>query len=99
MPSPLYCFTSLCMCARAERHPILYAIDGTNRWWQSPSIQNGMKYHYVTITLDLKQVETQTHTYTLFPVGTGTVMLRKLPLFCSLSVSCLYFTPAWSYSS
>uniref|UniRef100_A0A671XJM5 Basement membrane-specific heparan sulfate proteoglycan core protein n=1 Tax=Sparus aurata TaxID=8175 RepID=A0A671XJM5_SPAAU len=39
-----------------ERHPIDYAIDGTNRWWQSPSIKNGMEYHYVTITLDLKQV-------------------------------------------
>uniref|UniRef100_A0A8C7ZDL5 Basement membrane-specific heparan sulfate proteoglycan core protein n=1 Tax=Oryzias sinensis TaxID=183150 RepID=A0A8C7ZDL5_9TELE len=39
-----------------ERHPIEYAIDGTNRWWQSPSIMNGMVNHYVTITLDLKQV-------------------------------------------
>ncbi|XP_055005634.1 LOW QUALITY PROTEIN: laminin subunit alpha-2 [Boleophthalmus pectinirostris] len=39
-----------------ERHPVEYAIDGTNRWWQSPSIMNGMEYHYVTITLDLKQV-------------------------------------------
>uniref|UniRef100_A0A3Q2C9Y8 Basement membrane-specific heparan sulfate proteoglycan core protein n=1 Tax=Cyprinodon variegatus TaxID=28743 RepID=A0A3Q2C9Y8_CYPVA len=39
-----------------EHHPIEYAIDGTNRWWQSPSIRNGMDYHYVTITLDLKQV-------------------------------------------
>ncbi|XP_056260714.1 laminin subunit alpha-2 isoform X6 [Seriola aureovittata] len=39
-----------------ERHPIEYAIDGTNRWWQSPSIKNGMEYHFVTITLDLKQV-------------------------------------------
>uniref|UniRef100_A0A673CW12 Basement membrane-specific heparan sulfate proteoglycan core protein n=1 Tax=Sphaeramia orbicularis TaxID=375764 RepID=A0A673CW12_9TELE len=39
-----------------ERHPVEYAIDGTNRWWQSPSIKNGMEYHYVTITLDLKQV-------------------------------------------
>ncbi|KAM7395151.1 hypothetical protein PAMA_006754 [Pampus argenteus] len=39
-----------------ERHPIEYAIDGTNRWWQSPSIKNGMDYHHVTITLDLKQV-------------------------------------------
>ncbi|KAG2468385.1 LAMA1 protein, partial [Polypterus senegalus] len=41
-----------------ERHPITHAIDGTNRWWQSPSIQNGMDYHYVTITLDLRQVGT-----------------------------------------
>ncbi|XP_076023918.1 laminin subunit alpha-2 [Genypterus blacodes] len=39
-----------------ESHPIEYAIDGTNRWWQSPSIKNGREYHYVTITVDLKQV-------------------------------------------
>ncbi|OCT76655.1 hypothetical protein XELAEV_18031856mg [Xenopus laevis] len=39
-----------------ERHPITNAIDGTNDWWQSPSIQNGRVYHWVTITLDLKQV-------------------------------------------
>ncbi|MED6266918.1 Laminin subunit alpha-2, partial [Characodon lateralis] len=38
------------------QHPIKYAIDGTNHWWQSPSIMNGMEYHYVTITLDLKQI-------------------------------------------
>uniref|UniRef100_UPI0035901A93 laminin subunit alpha-2-like n=1 Tax=Myxine glutinosa TaxID=7769 RepID=UPI0035901A93 len=38
-----------------ERHPITNAIDGTNSWWQSPSIQNGLQYHYVTITLDLQQ--------------------------------------------
>nr|XP_023652916.1 laminin subunit alpha-2 isoform X2 [Paramormyrops kingsleyae] len=40
----------------AEQHPIEYAIDGTNRWWQSPSIKNGMDYHYITVTLDLQQV-------------------------------------------
>ncbi|XP_029705872.1 LOW QUALITY PROTEIN: laminin subunit alpha-2 [Takifugu rubripes] len=39
-----------------EKHPIEYAIDGTNQWWQSPSIKNGKEYHYVTIMLDLKQV-------------------------------------------
>ncbi|CAI9617239.1 unnamed protein product, partial [Staurois parvus] len=33
-----------------ERHPISNAIDGTNDWWQSPSIQNGRLYHWVTIT-------------------------------------------------
>lgn len=47
-----------------ERHPIEYATDGTNRWWQSPSIKNGMEYHYVTITLDLKQVRPRKHTNT-----------------------------------
>uniref|UniRef100_A0A8C5PK68 Laminin subunit alpha-1 n=1 Tax=Leptobrachium leishanense TaxID=445787 RepID=A0A8C5PK68_9ANUR len=39
-----------------ERHPITNAIDGTNDWWQSPSIQNGRIYHWITITLDLRQV-------------------------------------------
>ncbi|XP_073788195.1 laminin subunit alpha-2 isoform X3 [Danio rerio] len=39
-----------------ERHPIEFAIDGTNRWWQSPSIMNGMDLHHVTVTLDLQQV-------------------------------------------
>ncbi|KAG2458346.1 LAMA1 protein, partial [Polypterus senegalus] len=39
-----------------ERHPITNAIDGTNNWWQSPSIKNGRQYHWVTITLDLRQV-------------------------------------------
>lgn len=39
-----------------ERHPITNAIDGTNAWWQSPSIKNGNQFHWVTITLDLRQV-------------------------------------------
>ncbi|XP_043081584.1 laminin subunit alpha-1 [Puntigrus tetrazona] len=39
-----------------EQHPISNAIDGTNQWWQSPSIKNGRQFHWVTITLDLRQV-------------------------------------------
>ncbi|XP_028288319.1 laminin subunit alpha-1 [Parambassis ranga] len=39
-----------------ERHPITNAIDGTNQWWQSPSIKNGRQFHWVTVTLDLKQI-------------------------------------------
>ncbi|XP_061661394.1 laminin subunit alpha-1 [Syngnathoides biaculeatus] len=39
-----------------ERHPITNSIDGTNQWWQSPSIKNGRQFHWVTITLDLKQI-------------------------------------------
>ncbi|VDI10069.1 laminin, alpha 1/2 [Mytilus galloprovincialis] len=41
---------------RRQRHPIWNAIDGSNRWWQSPSLTNGDQYNYITITLDLKQV-------------------------------------------
>lgn len=39
-----------------KRHPITHAIDGTPRWWQSPSLQNGPQYEWITVTLDLKQV-------------------------------------------
>jgi hypothetical protein len=39
-----------------KKHPISYAIDGTNRWWQSPALFYGAEYEYVTITVDLKQV-------------------------------------------
>ncbi|XP_067126672.1 LOW QUALITY PROTEIN: laminin subunit alpha lam-3-like [Centruroides vittatus] len=40
----------------SKQHPITNAIDGTNRWWQSPTLQNGKQFEWVTITLDLKQV-------------------------------------------
>ncbi|KAL4235537.1 Laminin Domain II [Mactra antiquata] len=36
-----------------DRHPISNAIDGSNKWWQSPSISKGWEYNHVTITLDL----------------------------------------------
>ncbi|XP_065339678.1 laminin subunit alpha lam-3 [Cloeon dipterum] len=40
----------------ARRHPAELAIDGTHRWWQSPTLQNGLRFQWVTITLDLGQV-------------------------------------------
>ncbi|ODM90707.1 Laminin subunit alpha-1 [Orchesella cincta] len=41
---------------KGKRHPIRYTIDGSNRWWQSPSLQNGRQFEWVTITIDLKQI-------------------------------------------
>ncbi|KAM3721816.1 Laminin subunit [Dirofilaria immitis] len=38
-----------------KRHPIEFAIDGTRRWWQSPSLANGLDYERVNITIDLRQ--------------------------------------------
>lgn len=40
-----------------KRHSITFAIDGTNKWWQSPALYYGPQYEYVTVTIDLKQVE------------------------------------------
>jgi laminin alpha 3/5 len=42
-------------------HPVSNAIDGSNRWWQSPSISNGWEYNYVTLTLDLGLVNIVSH--------------------------------------
>ncbi|KAI6232973.1 hypothetical protein M3Y99_00957600 [Aphelenchoides fujianensis] len=39
----------------AKQHPIEYAIDGTRRWWQSPTLSNGLGYEKVNITIDLRQ--------------------------------------------
>lgn len=38
-----------------KRHPIENAIDGTNRWWQSPTLHSGPEYERVAVILDLKQ--------------------------------------------
>lgn len=38
-------------------HSIEYAIDGTERWWQSPPLSRGLQYQRVNITIDLGQVK------------------------------------------
>jgi len=37
-------------------HPADYAIDGTERWWQSPPLSRGMSYNEINLTIDLAQV-------------------------------------------
>lgn len=39
-----------------SEHPPQYAIDGTERWWQSPPLSRGMEYNQVNLTIDLGQV-------------------------------------------
>ena len=36
-----------------ERHPITHAIDGSNKWWQSPTLNNGAEFNWVTVHLTL----------------------------------------------
>ncbi|XP_057219104.1 laminin subunit alpha-5 isoform X1 [Triplophysa rosa] len=37
-------------------HPISNAIDGTERWWQSPPLSRSAKHNEVNVTLDLGQL-------------------------------------------
>ncbi|XP_037085132.1 laminin subunit alpha-2-like isoform X2 [Pollicipes pollicipes] len=38
-----------------RRHPIENIIDGTDAWWQGPTLEQGMQYQWITIEIDLKQ--------------------------------------------
>ena len=45
---------------RSKAHPIGMAVDGrSDTWWQAPSLQLGPDHHFVTITIDLKNVSSQ----------------------------------------
>ncbi|XP_015426034.1 PREDICTED: laminin subunit alpha-3-like [Myotis davidii] len=39
-----------------KAHPVTNAIDGSERWWQSPPLSSGTRYNQVNVTLDLGQV-------------------------------------------
>ncbi|PKU35285.1 laminin subunit alpha-5 [Limosa lapponica baueri] len=50
-----YC--DICSSANSNKaHPITNAIDGTERWWQSPPLSRGLEFNQVNVTLDLGQV-------------------------------------------
>ncbi|XP_029930598.1 laminin subunit alpha-3-like isoform X2 [Myripristis murdjan] len=47
-----YCYSS----DPNKAHPVTNAIDGTERWWQSPPLSRGFSYNEVDVTLDLGQL-------------------------------------------
>ncbi|CAJ1072333.1 laminin subunit alpha-3-like [Xyrichtys novacula] len=50
-------FCDVCNSADPTKaHPVTNAIDGTERWWQSPPLSRGPGYNEVTVTLDLGQL-------------------------------------------
>ena len=40
----------------SQVHSAKYAIDGTERWWQSPPLSRGAQFNDVKLTIDLGQV-------------------------------------------
>ncbi|XP_055561723.1 laminin subunit alpha-3 [Falco cherrug] len=50
-------FCDYCNAADPSKaHPVTNAIDGTERWWQSPPLSMGLKYNEVNVTLELGQL-------------------------------------------
>ncbi|XP_042654043.1 laminin subunit alpha-3 isoform X2 [Tyto alba] len=50
-------FCDYCNAADPSKaHPVTNAVDGTERWWQSPPLSMGLKYNEVNVTLDLGQL-------------------------------------------
>ncbi|XP_035998362.1 laminin subunit alpha-5 [Fundulus heteroclitus] len=50
-----YC--DICSQEESDRaHPITNAIDGTERWWQSPPLSRSTEFNEVNVTLDLGQL-------------------------------------------
>lgn len=39
-----------------KAHLVTNAVDGTERWWQSPPLSRSLAYNEVNVTLDLGQV-------------------------------------------
>jgi len=40
----------------SKSHQPEYAVDGTERWWQSPPLSRGLQYNEVNLTISLGQV-------------------------------------------
>ncbi|XP_028327892.1 laminin subunit alpha-3-like [Gouania willdenowi] len=50
-------FCDYCTTADPTKsHPVTNAIDGTEKWWQSPPLSRGTGYNQVNVTLDLGQL-------------------------------------------
>lgn len=79
--------------APSKHHPIEYAIDGSERWWQSPPLSRGLQYQQVNITIDLGQVRRCVLRDWLFCFSYSEVSYLKWVRFCTSRslIKCLGF--------
>jgi len=76
-------------CSDAAREPgqshgAQYAVDGTERWWQSPPLSRGLQYNEVNLSISLGQVNSLHYTLSL-PLSCIMSMMMKLLLDVSIS--------------
>lgn len=55
-PHKSFLIAQQCDYCTPDSHPVEYAIDGSEKWWQSPPLSRGMKFNEVNLTIDFGQV-------------------------------------------
>ena len=55
-PGPVAIKGQSCDYCYPGNHSIGFSNDGSEKWWQSPSLSRGLQYENVNITIDLGQV-------------------------------------------
>ncbi|XKL68653.1 hypothetical protein PGB90_006422 [Kerria lacca] len=75
-----------------KKHSIAYAVDGDlSNWWQSPSLEQGSQYEYVTITMDLQQ-----EYYIWYVIIKCAISPRPANWILERSIDGTHFSP-WQY--
>ena len=69
----------------SQSHLPEHAVDGTERWWQSPPLSRGLQYNKVNLTISLGQVSGGPP-YTLIATVALSLCLYSTVLCCSLNL-------------
>ena len=66
----------------SQSHQAEYAVDGTERWWQSPPLSRGLQYNEVNLTISLGQVRQSSTVVSLFGILHITRIPNIIILYC-----------------
>lgn len=88
-PQGQYC--DICSQGDSDRaHPITNAIDGTERWWQSPPLSRSTEFNEVNVTLDLGQVKVDVFSLSAAVPGVFRTVFRESRLLWNFLDVCKF---------
>jgi hypothetical protein len=62
----------------SKTHDAANAVDGTERWWQSPPLSRGLQYNEVNLTISLGQVQLRFTTRMSFTASKSNCVMTEL---------------------
>lgn len=74
----------------SKDHRIQYAIDGTERWWQSPPLSRGLQYNEINITVDLGQVSDLFLLSTLYSYKRNALRVQYIHIYLVSAIHCKF---------